>query len=122
MPEMIEINENVAVFPYEVDKTIELDTYERDDNCNYLTVAEARKLAAALIRMADELDPEGREQYLVDAYTLDVYKREANEALEKAHAWHPCNPELDHENNEIYKSKLAEIGQWILGYSPEVGK
>lgn len=122
MTGLVEINKDVSVFPYEADKTIELDTYDKANNLNYLTAAEARKLAAALIHMADEIDPENRESYLVDAYTLDVYKREADEALEKAHAWHPCNHELDHENNEIYKAKLAEIGQWILGYSPEVGK
>ena len=122
MTGLVEINKDVYVFPYEADKTIELDTHGKADNFNYLTAAEARKLAAALIHMADEVDPENREIYPVDAYTLDVYKREADEALEKAHVWHPCNPELDHENNEIYKAKLAEIGRWILGYSKDAAK
>jgi hypothetical protein len=59
MEESIEINERVSVYSYEFDKTIELDTFDRDDNCNYLTVDEARKLAAVLTAMADKLDPEG---------------------------------------------------------------
>lgn len=58
MEEMIEINKNVSVFPYEIDKTIELDTFDKEANCNYLTVDEARKLAAVLIAMADKIDPE----------------------------------------------------------------
>ena len=59
MTGLVEINKDVSVFPYEDDKTIELDTYDKADNLNYLTVAEARKLAAVLTAMADKLDPEG---------------------------------------------------------------
>lgn len=61
MTGLVEINKDVSVFPYETDKTVELDTFDKEANCNYLTTAEARKLAAALIRMADELDSEGTE-------------------------------------------------------------
>lgn len=59
MTQLVEINKNVSIFPYETDKTIELDTFDKDANCNYLTVAEARKLAANLIAMADKIAPEG---------------------------------------------------------------
>ena len=59
MEEAIEISKNVSVYAYEFDKTIELDTYDKGDNCNYFTVDEARKLAAVLTAMADKLDPEG---------------------------------------------------------------
>jgi hypothetical protein len=118
MTELVEINKNVSIFPYETDKTIELDTFDKDANCNYLTVAEARKLAANLITMADKIDPEGREKYLVDAYTLDVYKREADEAATEASRIH-LFADSEREYQEAYQAKLAEIGQWILGYSKE---
>lgn len=116
-----QINDDVRIcFDWKEEITIVVS--HRGYQQSSLAPCEARELAANLIDMADKLDPENRESYLVDAYTLDVYKREADEALEKAHVWHPCNPELDHENNEIYKAKLAEIGQWILSYSKGTAK
>lgn len=121
MTGLVEINKGVSVFPYEADKTIELDTYDKADNLNYLTAAEARKLAAALIHMADEADPENRESYLVDAYTLDVYKREADEAATEASRIH-LFADSEHGYQEAYRAKLAEIGQWVLGYSKEAAK
>ena len=71
--------------------------------------------------MADEVDPENRESYLVDAYTLDVYKREADEAATEASRIH-LFADSEREYQEAYQAKLAEIGQWILGYSKEAAK
>lgn len=121
MTELVEINKNVSIFPYETDKTIELDVVDDGEGCSYLTAAEARELAANLITMADKIDPEGREKYLVDAYTLDVYKREADEAATEASRIH-LFADSEHEYQEAYKAKLAEIGQWILSYSKEAAK
>lgn len=117
-----QINDDVRIcFDWKEGITIVV-SHRRGYQQSTLSPSEARELAVNLVDMADKLDPENREIYPVDAYTLDVYKREADEALEKAHVWHPCNPELDHENNEIYKAKLAEIGRWILGYSKDAAK
>lgn len=121
MKNLVVVSKSLSIYLGDDAKKIELCTCERDFNRNFISAAEARQIADALIHMADKLDPKGREKYLVDAYTLDVYKREADEAATEASRIH-LFADSEREYQEAYQAKLAEIGQWILGYSKEVGK
>lgn len=116
-----QINDDVRIcFDWKEGITIVV-SHRRGYQQSTLSPSEARELAVNLVDMADKLDPENREIYLVDAYTLDVYKREADEAAAKASRIHLLT-DSEREYQEAYQAKLAEIGQWILGYSKEAAK